>query len=119
MSQNAGVSTGLENQDPSDGFVLIPDLNWNPQQLDDQDTRWLWDLTPEHLSLLSNTLQDRLEAILQGCQEATSESSCLSKKALEGLSDQCSYREALALRQQMSVNRKTLQNFEYKIRCER
>ena len=37
------VSTGRGNQDPSDGFVLIPDLNGNPQQLDD-----LYPLTPCH-----------------------------------------------------------------------
>lgn len=62
MPQSAGVNTGLENPDPSDGFVLVPDLNGNPQELDDlypiatchhQDIRWLWDLTPEHLPLLS------------------------------------------------------------------
>lgn len=62
MPSSAGVNTGLENLDPSYGFVLIPDLNGNPQQQGDlhpiatchhQDVRWLWDLTPEHLSLCS------------------------------------------------------------------
>ncbi|KAF6084368.1 hypothetical protein HJG60_008638 [Phyllostomus discolor] len=71
------VSTGLENQDPSDDFVLIPDLNGNPQHLDDlyliatchcQDIKWPWDLTSEHLSLLSNTLQDGQAAILWAAQ---------------------------------------------------
>lgn len=64
MSHNAGVSTGCENRDPSDGFIPIPDPNWNPQQLDDlywiatchrQDTRWPPDLAPEHPSLLSTS----------------------------------------------------------------
>nr|XP_030696779.1 CMP-N-acetylneuraminate-beta-galactosamide-alpha-2,3-sialyltransferase 4 isoform X2 [Globicephala melas] len=57
----------FENPDPSDGFVLIPDLKWNQQQLDDlyliaichrRDIKSLRDLTPEHLPLLRNILQE-------------------------------------------------------------
>uniref|UniRef100_A0A8I5TC62 m7GpppX diphosphatase n=1 Tax=Pongo abelii TaxID=9601 RepID=A0A8I5TC62_PONAB len=64
----------FENPDPSDGFVLIPDLKWNQQQLDDlyliaichrRGIRSLRDLTPEHLPLLRNILHQGQEAILQ------------------------------------------------------
>ncbi|XP_026892675.1 m7GpppX diphosphatase isoform X1 [Acinonyx jubatus] len=64
----------FENPDPSDGFVLIPDLKWNQQQLDDlyliaichhRGIRSLRDLTPEHLPLLRNILREGQEAILQ------------------------------------------------------
>ena len=57
----------FENPDPSDGFVLIPDLKWNQQQLDDlyliaichrRGIRSLRDLTPEHLPLLRNILRE-------------------------------------------------------------
>jgi m7GpppX diphosphatase len=67
----------FENPDPSDGFVLIPDLKWNHQQLDDlyliaichrRGIRSLRDLTPEHLPLLRNILQEGQEAILQRYQ---------------------------------------------------
>ncbi|XP_053449787.1 m7GpppX diphosphatase isoform X2 [Nycticebus coucang] len=56
----------FENPDPSHGFVLIPDLKWNQQQLDDlyliaichrRGVRSLRDLTPEHLPLLRNILR--------------------------------------------------------------
>ncbi|XP_003472715.2 m7GpppX diphosphatase [Cavia porcellus] len=66
-----------ENPDPSDGFVLIPDLKWNQQQLDDlyliaichrRGIRSLRDLTPEHLPLLRNILREGQEAILQRYQ---------------------------------------------------
>ncbi|XP_061058398.1 m7GpppX diphosphatase [Eubalaena glacialis] len=69
----------FENPDPSDGFVLIPDLKWNQQQLDDlyliaichrRDIKSLRDLTPEHLPLLRNILQEGQEAILQRYQVA-------------------------------------------------
>ncbi|KAM8812554.1 m7GpppX diphosphatase [Rhynchonycteris naso] len=64
----------FENPDPSDGFVLIPDLKWNQQQLDDlyliaichrRGIRSLRDLTAEHLPLLRNILQEGQEAVLQ------------------------------------------------------
>ncbi|XP_043729472.1 m7GpppX diphosphatase [Cervus elaphus] len=64
----------FENPDPSDGFVLIPDLKWNQQQLDDlyliaichrRGIKSLRDLTPEHLPLLRNILQEGQEAILR------------------------------------------------------
>ncbi|XP_008587673.1 PREDICTED: m7GpppX diphosphatase-like [Galeopterus variegatus] len=67
----------FENPDPSDGFVLIPDLKWNQQQLDDlyliaichrRGIRSLRDLTPEHLPLLRNILCLGQEAILQRYQ---------------------------------------------------
>ncbi|KAL2807533.1 m7GpppX diphosphatase isoform 2 [Daubentonia madagascariensis] len=67
----------FENPDPSDGFVLIPDLKWNQQQLDDlyliaichrRGIRSLRDLTPEHLPLLRNILCQGQEAILQRYQ---------------------------------------------------
>ncbi|XP_003795938.1 m7GpppX diphosphatase [Otolemur garnettii] len=67
----------FENPDPSDGFVLIPDLKWNQQQLDDlyliaichrRGIRSLRDLTPEHLPLLRNILRQGQEAILQRYQ---------------------------------------------------
>lgn len=62
----------FENPDPSDGFILIPDLKWNQQQLDDlylnaicqrRGIKLLRDLTPEHLPLLRNILQEGKEAI--------------------------------------------------------
>ncbi|XP_012519065.1 PREDICTED: m7GpppX diphosphatase [Propithecus coquereli] len=67
----------FENPDPSDGFVLIPDLKWNQQQLDDlyliaichrRGIRSLRDLTPEHLPLLRNILHQGQEAIWQRYQ---------------------------------------------------
>ncbi|XP_029812845.1 m7GpppX diphosphatase [Suricata suricatta] len=67
----------FENPDPSDGFILIPDLKWNQQQLDDlyliaichrRDIRSLRDLTPDHLPLLRNILQEGQETILQRYQ---------------------------------------------------
>ncbi|XP_004750284.2 m7GpppX diphosphatase [Mustela putorius furo] len=67
----------FENPHPSDGFVLIPDLKWNQQQLDDlyliaichrRGIRSLRDLTPEHLPLLRNILREGQEAILQRYQ---------------------------------------------------
>ncbi|XP_041513190.1 m7GpppX diphosphatase [Microtus oregoni] len=67
----------FENPDPSDGFVLIPDLKWNQQQLDDlyliaichrRGIRSLRDLTPEHLPLLRNILREGQEAILKRYQ---------------------------------------------------
>ncbi|KAM5311259.1 m7GpppX diphosphatase isoform 2-T2 [Glossophaga mutica] len=60
----------FENPDPSDGFVLIPDLKWNQQQLDDlyliaichrRGIRSLRDLTAEHLPLLRNILREGQE----------------------------------------------------------
>nr|XP_019566039.1 PREDICTED: m7GpppX diphosphatase isoform X5 [Rhinolophus sinicus] len=57
----------FENPDPSDGFVLIPDLKWNQQQLDDlyliaichrRGIRSLRDLTAEHLPLLRNIFRE-------------------------------------------------------------
>ncbi|XP_027387603.1 CMP-N-acetylneuraminate-beta-galactosamide-alpha-2,3-sialyltransferase 4 isoform X6 [Bos indicus x Bos taurus] len=57
----------FENPDPSDGFVLIPDLKWNQQQLDDlyliaichrRGIKSLRDLTAEHLPLLRNILRE-------------------------------------------------------------
>ncbi|ELK09768.1 Scavenger mRNA-decapping enzyme DcpS [Pteropus alecto] len=67
----------FENPDPSDGFVLIPDLKWNQQQLDDlyliaichrRGIRSLRDLTAEHLPLLRNILCEGQEAILRRYQ---------------------------------------------------
>lgn len=67
----------FENPDPSDGFVLIPDLKWNQQQLDDlyliaichrRGIRSLRDLTAEHLPLLRNILREGQEAILKRYQ---------------------------------------------------
>ncbi|XP_006901632.1 PREDICTED: m7GpppX diphosphatase [Elephantulus edwardii] len=67
----------FENPDPSHGFILIPDLKWNQQQLDDlyliaichrRDVRSLRDLTSEHLPLLRNILLEGQEAILQRYQ---------------------------------------------------
>ncbi|XP_004689167.1 PREDICTED: m7GpppX diphosphatase isoform X1 [Condylura cristata] len=67
----------FENPDPCDGFVLIPDLKWNQQQLDDlyliaichrRGIKSLRDLTPEHLPLLRNILKEGQEAILQRYQ---------------------------------------------------
>ncbi|KAM9221377.1 m7GpppX diphosphatase isoform 1-T2 [Dugong dugon] len=67
----------FENPDPSDGFVLIPDLKWNQQQLDDlyliaichrRGIKSLRDLTPEHLPMLRNILQEGQEAIRQRYQ---------------------------------------------------
>ncbi|XP_006140703.2 m7GpppX diphosphatase [Tupaia chinensis] len=67
----------FENPDPCDGFVLIPDLKWNQQQLDDlyliaichrRGIRSLRDLTPEHLPLLRNILREGQEAILRRYQ---------------------------------------------------
>ncbi|XP_036050109.1 m7GpppX diphosphatase isoform X3 [Onychomys torridus] len=67
----------FENPDPSDGFVLIPDLKWNQQQLDDlyliaichrRGIKSLRDLTPEHLPLLRNILREGQEAILKRYQ---------------------------------------------------
>ncbi|XP_015277994.1 PREDICTED: m7GpppX diphosphatase isoform X1 [Gekko japonicus] len=52
-----------ENPDPTDGFVLIPDLKWDRKQLDDlyliaichcRGIKSLRDLTAEHLPLLKN-----------------------------------------------------------------
>ncbi|KAI4553130.1 hypothetical protein MJT46_016424 [Ovis ammon polii x Ovis aries] len=69
----------FENPDPSNGFVLIPDLKWNQQQLDDlyliaichrRGIKSLRDLTPEHLPLLRNILQEGQEAILRRYQVA-------------------------------------------------
>ncbi|XP_037697845.1 m7GpppX diphosphatase [Choloepus didactylus] len=69
----------FENPDPSDGFVLIPDLKWNQQQLDDlyliaichrRGLKSLRDLTPEHLPLLRNILREGQDAILQRYQVA-------------------------------------------------
>nr|XP_004665527.1 m7GpppX diphosphatase [Jaculus jaculus] len=69
----------FENPDPSDGFVLIPDLKWNQQQLDDlyliaichrRGIRSIRDLTTEHLPLLRNILHQGQEAILQRYQVA-------------------------------------------------
>ncbi|XP_036601560.1 m7GpppX diphosphatase isoform X1 [Trichosurus vulpecula] len=62
----------FENPDPSDGFVLIPDLKWNQKQLDDlyliaichrRGIKSLRELTGEHLPLLRNILQEGQEAI--------------------------------------------------------
>ncbi|XP_016059934.1 PREDICTED: m7GpppX diphosphatase isoform X1 [Miniopterus natalensis] len=67
----------FENPDPSGGFVLIPDLKWNQQQLDDlyliaichrRGIRSIRDLTAEHLPLLRNILQEGQEAILRRYQ---------------------------------------------------
>ncbi|KAM6334487.1 m7GpppX diphosphatase isoform 1-T1 [Alca torda] len=61
-----------ENPDPSNGFVLVPDLKWNQNQLDDlylialvhrREVKSLRDLTAEHLPLLRNILQEGKEAI--------------------------------------------------------
>uniref|UniRef100_A0A8B9CNW8 m7GpppX diphosphatase n=1 Tax=Anser brachyrhynchus TaxID=132585 RepID=A0A8B9CNW8_9AVES len=61
-----------ENQDPCNGFVLVPDFKWNQNQLDDlylialiqrRDVKSLRDLTGEHLPLLKNILQEGKEAI--------------------------------------------------------
>ncbi|XP_068028359.1 m7GpppX diphosphatase isoform X1 [Anomalospiza imberbis] len=61
-----------ENPDPSNGFVLVPDLKWNQNQLDDlylialvhrRQIKSLRDLTAEHLPLLRNVLQEGKEAI--------------------------------------------------------
>ncbi|XP_075420214.1 m7GpppX diphosphatase [Tenrec ecaudatus] len=69
----------FENPDPFDGFVLIPDLKWNQQQLDDlyliaichrRGIKSLRDLTAEHLPLLRNILREGQEAILQRYQVA-------------------------------------------------
>ncbi|XP_004714249.1 m7GpppX diphosphatase [Echinops telfairi] len=69
----------FENPDSLNGFVLIPDLKWNQQQLDDlyliaichrRGIKSLRDLTPEHLPLLRNILREGQEAILQRYQVA-------------------------------------------------
>ncbi|XP_028931606.1 m7GpppX diphosphatase [Ornithorhynchus anatinus] len=63
-----------ENPDPSDGFVLLPDLKWDQKQVDDlyliaichrRGIRSLRDLTEEHLPLLRNIQREGQEAILQ------------------------------------------------------
>ncbi|KFU85510.1 m7GpppX diphosphatase, partial [Chaetura pelagica] len=63
-----------ENRDPSNGFVLVPDLKWNQNQLDDlylialihrRDVLSLRDLTAEHLPLLRNILQEGKEAVMK------------------------------------------------------
>uniref|UniRef100_A0A8C3GGY0 m7GpppX diphosphatase n=1 Tax=Cairina moschata TaxID=8855 RepID=A0A8C3GGY0_CAIMO len=63
-----------ENQDPSNGFVLVPDFKWNQNQLYDlylialiqrRDVKSLRDLTGEHLPLLKNILQEGKEAIVK------------------------------------------------------
>ncbi|XP_023797322.1 m7GpppX diphosphatase isoform X2 [Cyanistes caeruleus] len=63
-----------ENPDPSNGFVLVPDLKWNQNQLDDlylialvhrREIKSLRDLTAEHLPLLRNVLQEGKEAIVK------------------------------------------------------
>uniref|UniRef100_A0A2K5ERU6 m7GpppX diphosphatase n=1 Tax=Aotus nancymaae TaxID=37293 RepID=A0A2K5ERU6_AOTNA len=67
----------FENPDPSDRFVLIPDLKWNQQQLNNlywiaichrRGIRSLRDLTLEHLLLLRNILHQGQEAIMQHYQ---------------------------------------------------
>ncbi|XP_014303986.1 m7GpppX diphosphatase isoform X2 [Myotis lucifugus] len=66
----------FENPDPADGFVLIPDLKWNQQQLDDlyliaichrRGIRSLRDLTAEHLPLLRNILREGQKEPQLGC----------------------------------------------------
>uniref|UniRef100_UPI00398E4358 m7GpppX diphosphatase isoform X1 n=1 Tax=Pristiophorus japonicus TaxID=55135 RepID=UPI00398E4358 len=61
-----------ENPDPQNGFILIPDLKWNQQQVDDlyliaishrRDVKSLRDLTAEHLPMLQNILQEGQVAI--------------------------------------------------------
>ncbi|XP_008945765.1 PREDICTED: m7GpppX diphosphatase, partial [Merops nubicus] len=56
-----------ENPDPANGFILVPDLKWDQNQLDDlylialvrrRDVKSLRDLTAEHLQLLRNVLQE-------------------------------------------------------------
>ncbi|XP_066190806.1 m7GpppX diphosphatase [Sylvia atricapilla] len=63
-----------ENPDPSNGFVLVPDLKWNQNQLEDlylialvhcRDIKSLRDLTAQHLPLLRNVLQEGQEAIVK------------------------------------------------------
>lgn len=63
-----------ENPDPSNGFVLVPDLKWNQNQLEDlylialvhrRDIKSLRDLTAEHLPLLRSILQEGKEAIVK------------------------------------------------------
>ncbi|KAM6234774.1 m7GpppX diphosphatase [Spheniscus humboldti] len=61
-----------ENPDPCNGFVLVPDLKWNQNQLDDlylialihcREVKSLRDLTAEHLPLLRNILEEGKEAV--------------------------------------------------------
>ncbi|XP_015277995.1 PREDICTED: m7GpppX diphosphatase isoform X2 [Gekko japonicus] len=63
-----------ENPDPTDGFVLIPDLKWDRKQLDDlyliaichcRGIKSLRDLTAEHLPLLKNISKEGKEAIVK------------------------------------------------------
>ncbi|XP_060106424.1 m7GpppX diphosphatase [Heteronotia binoei] len=63
-----------ENPDPTDGFVLIPDLKWDQKQLDDlyliaichcRGIKSLRDLTAEHLPLLKNISKEGKEAIMK------------------------------------------------------
>ncbi|XP_077161602.1 m7GpppX diphosphatase [Paroedura picta] len=63
-----------ENPDPTDGFVLIPDLKWDQKQLDDlyliaichcRGIKSLRDLTAEHLPLLKNISKEGKEAIVK------------------------------------------------------
>ncbi|XP_054568684.1 m7GpppX diphosphatase isoform X2 [Eptesicus fuscus] len=82
----------FENPDPSDGFVLIPDLKWNQQQLDDlyliaichrRGIRSLRDLTAEHLPLLRNILREG--------QQAQPRSTCLAVTATPHSRVSCSW----------------------------
>ncbi|KFW66644.1 m7GpppX diphosphatase, partial [Pygoscelis adeliae] len=61
-----------ENPDPCNGFVLVPDLKWNQNQLDDlylialvhrREVKSLRDLTAEHLPLLRSILEEGKEAV--------------------------------------------------------
>nr|XP_056716278.1 m7GpppX diphosphatase [Euleptes europaea] len=63
-----------ENPDPTNGFVLIPDLKWDQKQLDDlyliaichcRGIKSLRDLTAEHLPLLRNISKEGKEAIVK------------------------------------------------------
>lgn len=62
----------FENPDPENGFILIPDFKWDQKQMDDlyliaichrRDLKSLRNLTPDHLPLLKNILQEGQEAI--------------------------------------------------------
>uniref|UniRef100_A0A8B9CQP1 m7GpppX diphosphatase n=1 Tax=Anser brachyrhynchus TaxID=132585 RepID=A0A8B9CQP1_9AVES len=91
-----------ENQDPCNGFVLVPDFKWNQNQLDDlylialiqrRDVKSLRDLTGEHLPLLKNILQEgKVSARAAGAWEGGSRNcSFLSFLCLTGLGLPCSW----------------------------
>lgn len=75
MSPDTGVSTGFEKAEPSDGLVLTPDFQQNPQQLHDPSLSTichcgsigvLQNLTPEHLPACILSRDRRSSAMFAG-----------------------------------------------------